>query len=49
MLAILGCPHENGMTAAMLNLAVHKAEQTGYAVTTINLYEKEVSIDTNGK
>lgn len=46
MLAILGSPHTNGTTAAMLNLAVHKAEQAGYAVTKINLYEKELSFCT---
>lgn len=46
MLAILGSPHTNGTTAAMLNLAVHKAEQIGYAVTKINLYEKELSFCT---
>lgn len=46
VLAILGSPHENGTTAAMLNLAVHKAEQAGYAVTKINLYEKELSFCT---
>ena len=28
-LAILGSPHTNGTTAAMLNFAVHKAEQAG--------------------
>lgn len=46
VLAILGSPHTNGMTAAMLNLAVHKAEQAGYAVTKINLYEKKLSFCT---
>lgn len=46
VLAILGSPHENGTTAAMLNLAVHKAEQVGYAVMKINLYEKELSFCT---
>lgn len=46
VLAILGSPHTNGTTAAMLNLAVHKAEHVGYAVTKINLYEKELSFCT---
>ncbi|MCI8338405.1 MAG: flavodoxin family protein, partial [Lachnospiraceae bacterium] len=46
VLAILGSPHTNGTTAAMLNLAVHKAEQARYAVTKINLYEKELSFCT---
>ena len=45
-LAILGSPHTNGTTAAMLNFAVHKAEQAGYAVTKITLYEKELSFCT---
>ena len=39
-LAILGSPHTNGTTAAMLNFAVHKAEQAGYAVTKITLYKR---------
>lgn len=30
----------------MLNLAIHEAEQAGYAVTKINLYEKELSFCT---
>ena len=42
-LAILGSPHANGTTAAMLDLAIHKAEQVGYAVTKIKLYEKKIS------
>ena len=46
VLAILGSSHTNGMTAAMLDLAVHKAEQAGYAVTKINLYEKKLSFCT---
>ena len=32
VLAILGSPHTYGMTASMLNLAIHKAEQAGYTV-----------------
>lgn len=43
VLAILGSPHRNGITAAMLNFAVRKAEQAGYSVTKINLYEKDLS------
>lgn len=46
LLAILGSPHGNGMTAAMLDLAIRKAEQAGYTVTKINLYEKEISFCT---
>lgn len=40
ILAILGSPHSNGMTAAMLDCAILKAEKVGYIVTKINLYEK---------
>lgn len=43
MLAILGSPHTDGITAAMLDIAIRKAEQAGYAVTKINLYEKKLS------
>lgn len=46
VLAILGSPHTDGMTAAMLNFAVQEAEQAGYAVTKINLYEKKLSFCT---
>lgn len=42
VLAILGSPHINGLTAAMLDCAIRKAEKTGYAVTKINLYEKNL-------
>lgn len=42
-LAILGSPHTNGMTAAMLEFAIREAKQAGYTVTKINLYEKELS------
>ena len=43
ILAILGSPHSNGMTAAMLDCAILKAEKVGYIVTKINLYEKNLS------
>jgi len=46
VLAILGSPHVNGMTAAMLNCAVRKAQKTGYTVTKMNLYEKRLSFCT---
>ncbi len=46
VLAILGSPHTNGTTAAMLDLAIHKAKRVGYVVTKINLYEKELSFCT---
>lgn len=46
VLAILGSPHANGTTATMLDLAIQKAEQSGYVVTKINLYEKQLSFCT---
>lgn len=46
LLAILGSPHTNGMTASMLNYAVGRAEKTGYNVTKIDLYEKNLSYCT---
>lgn len=46
ILAILGSPHTNGTTAAMLECAVRQAEKTGYSVTKINLYEKNISFCT---
>lgn len=42
VLAILGSPHSNGTTATMLEYAVHAAEQAGYNVITINLYQKQL-------
>ena len=45
-LAILGSPRINGMTAAMMDQAVAAAGRAGYAVTTIHLYEKELSFCT---
>ena len=46
MLAILGSPHANGMTATMLNYAICKAEKMGYSVIRINLYDKNISYCT---
>ncbi len=46
LLAILGSPHANGMTATMLNYAIRRAEEMGYNVTKINLYEKNLSYCT---
>lgn len=43
ILAILGSPHTDGTTSIMLDCAVQQAEKTGYAVTKINLYEKNIS------
>ena len=37
VLAILGSPHTNGTTAAMLDLAVKVAMQQGHTVTQMNL------------
>ncbi len=45
-LAILGSPHSDGITAAMLDCSVQEAEKAGYAVTRINLYEKELAFCT---
>lgn len=46
VLAILGSPHANGTTAAMLNHAIREAEKAGYTVMKINLYEKKISFCT---
>lgn len=46
LLAILGSPHKNGTTAAMLSFAVRKAEKAGYTVTKVDLYEKNLSFCT---
>ena len=42
-LAILGSPHRNGKTAAMMDIATRRAEEKGYIVNKINLYEKNIS------
>ncbi len=42
VLAILGSPHRNGTTAAMMDIATRRAEEKGYMVTKINLYEKNI-------
>ena len=44
--AILGSPHPDGITAAMLNHAVSASEKAGYTVTKINLYEKDLAFCT---
>ena len=46
VLAILGSPHSKGITADMLNHAIYKAEEAGYTVSRINLYEKRISYCT---
>lgn len=44
--AILGSPRPNGITAAMLRHAIALAEQRGYAVDYIPLYEKHLAYCT---
>lgn len=46
VLAILGSPHSNGITAAMLDHAMREAQKAGYTVTKINLYEKSLAFCT---
>lgn len=43
ILAILGSPHKNGITATMLSQAIRLAEEKGYIVEVINLYEKNIA------
>lgn len=43
VLAILGSPHTTGLTATMLNRAIQAAKKAGYAVTVVNLYEKNLA------
>lgn len=46
VLAILGSPHSNGITAAMLDHAMNEAQKSGYSVTKVNLYKKNLSFCT---
>lgn len=46
MLAILGSPNKDGATGRMLNYAVKIAEQQGWVVDYINLYEKNIAYCT---
>ena len=46
LLAILGSPHRNGSSAAMLNQASQAARQAGWDVRTVHLYEKHISFCT---
>ncbi|RGY94859.1 flavodoxin family protein [Clostridium sp. AM58-1XD] len=46
LLAILGSPHKNGSSAAMLSQACETAEDAGWEVTTIYLYEEHISFCT---
>lgn len=43
LLAILGSPHEDGSTAAMLHCALKAAASEGWEITTVSLYEKQIS------
>ncbi len=43
LLAILGSPHQDGPTAAMLNCAINAALKDGWQVTAVNLYEKKLA------
>ena len=42
MLAILGSPHKDGVTARMLQCAIKAAEAAGWEVEQVNLYEKQI-------
>ena len=42
VLAILGSPHKEGATASMLNYAVQIAEEQGYCIDYVNLYDKKI-------
>ena len=46
VLAILGSPRADGVTAAMLDYSIREAEKAGYIVSKINLYEKQISFCT---
>lgn len=42
MVAILGSPHKNGVVGKMLQCATKAAQEAGWEVEEINLYEKEI-------
>lgn len=46
VLAVLGSPHSNGITAAMLEHAINEAQKAGHTVTKVNLYEKSIAFCT---
>lgn len=46
--AILGSPHSNGMTAAMLDCAILKAEKVGYIVTKMLILCGDTVLFDNG-
>lgn len=43
LLAILGSPHKDGSTAAMLNCALAAAKAGGWEITTVDLYQKQIA------
>lgn len=49
VLAILGSPRADGVTAAMLDYSIREAEKAGYIVSKINLYEKQISFCTGDR
>lgn len=46
LLALLGSPHKNGATGKMLEYAMNIAEQRGWEITFIHLYEKNIAYCT---
>ncbi len=46
VLAILGSPYSNGTIAKMLEHSIRAAEQAGYAISKVNLYEKRIAFCT---
>lgn len=43
LLAVSGSPHQNGATATMLEYVMQEAEKKGWAVSRVNLYEKNIA------
>lgn len=46
ILAILGSPRPNGLTASMLKYAINCAEKAGHTVRQLNLYEQNLAYCT---
>lgn len=42
LVAILGSPHTNGITATMLDYTIKAAQKSGWKTDKINLYEKHI-------
>ena len=42
LLALLGSPHKDGATGTMLKYVLQEAEQQGWQITSINLYEQNI-------